>query len=66
MKSSKYKQGRWIDRDDNKVLKELREAHARQQRKYAMQVFAWSVATLVALVLGLWLVFTFAGVHHGV
>ncbi len=65
MKSSKYKQGRWIDRDDNKVLKELREAHARQQRKYAMQVFVYSVITVMAVVFGLWLVFTFAGSHHG-
>lgn len=60
--SSKYRQGTWTGRDDNKLLEELRIAEAKQQQKrYAFAVFWYSTATLVVFSLGVWLVTTFRG-----
>jgi cytochrome oxidase assembly protein ShyY1 len=55
--SSKYRQGTWHNRDDNKLLEELRIAEAKQQQKrYAFAVFWYSTVTLVVFALGVWLV----------
>jgi hypothetical protein len=59
--SSKYKQPQWHKRDDAKLLKELE----RELELGKLRVFLWCVATLVAVVLGLWLVFTFARNSYG-
>lgn len=59
---SKYRQGTWAGRDDNKLLEELRIAEAKQQQKrYAFAVFWYSTVTLVVFALGVWLVATFRG-----
>jgi hypothetical protein len=58
---SKYKQPHWRGRDDNKLLREIEREIERELELGKLRVFLWCVATLIAVVLGIWLVTTFRG-----
>lgn len=57
------KQHKWRDRDDNKLLADLRKAETKhQQKRYAKAVFMYVTLFLVSVfLLVLWITTTFRG-----